>query len=287
MKSCEDFVSSQSDYYVHFPSITAQTMFFYPLYTGYFIYKSGYSLYRSSYDSFLLMYVKNGSLLLEYENQKEQANDGCFVFLDCYQSHAYSSMTGWESLWCHFDGPAARAYYTSICSRLGTIFSLTDPYPVLNKMNAIFQMFHSDTVIKEPLLSKYLTDILTYLLMYSPSKETSIDYAGLVEDIVSYLNEHFTENISVEQLANRAGFSQYHFIRIFKKETGFTPHEYLINIRMNTAKYLLKNTRLTIKDICFNTGFSCESVFCNAFKKYVQLTPAQYRALNNSYNYSP
>ena len=80
-------------------------------------------------------------------------------------------------------------------------------------------------------------------------------------------------------LAEQAGLSQYHFIRTFKKETGFTPHEYLVNTRLATARYLLKNTRLPVKDICFNTGFSCESVFCSAFKQHQGMTPAQYRAL--------
>ena len=51
-----------------------------------------------------------------------------------------------------------------------------------------------------------------------------------------------TEDISVPVLADRVGLSLYHFIRSFKKETGFTPHDYIIHTRINTAKYLLKNT---------------------------------------------
>lgn len=77
----------------------------------------------------------------------------------------------------------------------------------------------------------------------------------MAEEIIAYINEHFAEKFSVEELAAKAGLSQYHFIRVFKKETGFTPHEYLNNTRMMTARYLLKNSRLPVKDICFNTGF--------------------------------
>lgn len=94
----------------------------------------------------------------------------------------------------------------------------------------------------------------------------------------SYINEHFADNITVEELAERAMISPYYFIRIFKNETGFTPHEYIVSVRINTAKYLLKNTRLTIKNIGFQTGFSCENVFCSAFKKHVGITPAAFRA---------
>lgn len=276
MKSCENRISPASKYYAYSPSLTAQQMFFYPLYTGRFIYESGYSLRRDRYDSFLLMYVINGRLTLEFENVSRQAAAGSFVFIDCYQPHAYSSESGWEGLWCHFDGPSARAYYHTIVSHLGCVFSLPDPQPVIDRLTAILQAFQDGGTIREPLLSKYLTDILTVFLLHSPDRPHSC--GSMAEEIITYINEHFAEDIPVSRLARMAGLSQYHFIRTFKKETGYTPHEYLVNTRISTARYLLKNSRLSIKDICFHTGFSCESVFCSAFKKHMGVPPAQYRA---------
>lgn len=99
----------------------------------------------------------------------------------------------------------------------------------------------------------------------------------MAEDTITYINEHFAEDLSVDELAARVNLSPYHFIRTFKKMTGYTPHEYLVNTRIATARYLLKNTSLPIKDICFNTGFSSESVFCSTFKRYQKISPAQYR----------
>ena len=86
------------------------------------------------------------------------------------------------------------------------------------------------------------------------------------------------EDITIKDLAERALLSPYHFIRTFKKQVGFTPHEYLVNTRINTARYLLKNTSMSTKDICFHCGFSSESVFCNAFKKNTTMTPSEYRS---------
>ena len=68
-----------------------------------------------------------------------------------------------------------------------------------------------------------------------------------------------------------------HFLRVFKRETGFTPHEYVINTRLSNARYLLRNTAMSVKDICFSCGFSSESAFCITFKKRAKMTPAQYR----------
>ena len=63
-----------------------------------------------------------------------------------------------------------------------------------------------------------------------------------------------------------------------KKQTGFTPYEYLVNTRMNNARYLLKNSALPVKEVCFSTGFSSESSFCSAFKRIEGVGPTQYRA---------
>lgn len=282
MKSREEFVAPESDYFIYSPSKMALDMFLYPMQCGLFSYLPGYSLTRESFDSFLLMYIQKGGLTLTFEGNTCRVTAGHFVLLDCYRLHAYSTAQGFECLWCHFDGITARHYYSSIVSRLGNVFSMPDSYPVLSKMTAILKVFYDGALVREALLSKYLTDILTEFLLYVPANVHTRSYANTAEEIITYINEHFKEDISVEDLAARAGLSQYHFIRIFKKETGFTPHEYIVNTRIATAKYLLKNTRLSVKDICFSTGFSCESVFCSAFKRHQGMTPAQYRALEEA-----
>lgn len=279
MKSHEELVSPISDYFIYSPSKQALDMFLYPMQCGSFSYLPGYSLTRDSFDSFLLMYVQKGELSLTFEGNTRLVTAGSFILLDCYKLHSYSTTKGWECLWCHFDGITARAYYNSVVSRLGNVFSMPDTTPVLAKLTAILKIFSSGSPVREPLLSKYLTDILTEFLLYTPTSIHTRSYTNITEEIITYINEHFRENISLEDLASHAGLSQYHFIRIFKKETGFTPHEYIINTRIATAKYLLKNSRLSVKDICFTTGFSCESVFCSAFKRHQGMTPAQYRAL--------
>lgn len=160
---------------------------------------------------------------------------------------------------------------------MGNVFTMPDPYPALSKLTSVLKTFCTGAVVREPLLSKYLNDVLTEFMLYLPSKANAINYVSIAEEIITYINEHFAENINVTELAARAGLSHFHFIRTFKKETGFTPHEYILNTRMATAQYLLKNTKLSIKDVCYNTGFSCESVFCSAFKQRFGMTPTQYR----------
>lgn len=280
MKSQEKLVCTDSEYFIYSPSRTALDVFLYPLQCGRFLYEPGYFLKRDSYDSFLLMYIQKGELDLEIKDRKYHVRSGSFILLDCYESHAYSTLAGCECLWCHYDGITARKYYDIVTSRLGNVFTMPDPYPALSKLTSVYNMFHSEAVVREPLLSKYLNDIMTEFLLYLPDKRNASSYSNAAEEAITYINEHFPEEISVSDLAAKAGLSHYYFIRTFKRETGFTPHEYLLNTRLATAQYLLKNTKLTIKDICYQTGFSCESIFCSAFKHRLGMTPTQYRTLN-------
>lgn len=277
MKSAEQKVSPISDYYIFTPSKTARSLFLYPLRCGLFTYDPGYSLRRSSFDSFLLMYIQKGTMTLDLNGIQQRVTEKHFVLIDCYQPHGYSSDEGYECLWMHFDGVLARGYYDLIVSRLTNVFSMEDAFPILRRMNTILRVFRENEQLREPLLSKYITDILTEFMIYNPDAGNAGSGVEAVERAMIYISEHFTEDLPVSRVAAVAGMSEYHFIRTFRQQTGYTPHEYIMNRRMASVRYLLKYTELSIKEICFSTGFSGESVFCNAFKKQHRMTPQQYR----------
>lgn len=277
MKSCEKYIGSPSDYYIHTPSVTAKQIFFYPLQCGHFLYEPGYFLSREAFDSFLLMYVQKGSMALEYQGERREIHSGQFLFLNCYLPHTYYTDQGCDCLWCHFDAVLAHGFYDAVVSQSGTVLTLPNPYPAFEKLNTIYEIFKNRSPIKEPLISKYITDLLTIFLLSPQKNGDAMHQADLLAETITYINEHFAEDISVEMLARRTGLSPYHFIRVFCRQTGFTPHQYLVNARIAAAKYLLKNSSLSTKSICFKTGFSCESVFCSAFKKHQGMTPTAYR----------
>ena len=78
-------------------------------------------------------------------------------------------------------------------------------------------------------------------------------------------------------MAKEAALSKYHFSRIFKKETGFSPLEYVFNTKINLAKTILITTNRKIADIALDLGFSSESSFINAFKSRTGFSPNGFR----------
>lgn len=278
MHSYETHVSENSDYYIYTASATAKTLFFYPLHIGYFYYEAGYHLKRNSFDSFLIMLIKKGTCSIKIKNIAYIAKEGDIVLIDCYAPHEYGSDTIWEASWIHFDGPLARAYYEHISEASGNIIIPRDRQTVEHTLAKICNTFRPGSAIREASISKYITNILTELLLAGSRANNSGKLSTALESTISYINENFAEPLPLEKLAKKASLSPFYFSRKFAKETGMTPHQYIITTRLNSAKFLLKTTDISVKEIAFNSGFTSESSFCSTFKKWEHITPSEYRA---------
>lgn len=90
------------------------------------------------------------------------------------------------------------------------------------------------------------------------------------------LHAHFADEVSIETLAQRVGFSQGYLLRAFKHEVGVTPHAYQIALRVDCAKDLLASG-VDISQVAAETGFHDQSHLTRTFKKYVQTTPGRFR----------
>lgn len=94
-----------------------------------------------------------------------------------------------------------------------------------------------------------------------------------------YMQNHYMEPITLELVADRVGFNSSYFSSFFKKETGEGFADYLIQLRMEKAKELLRDTKDTVKEICEKVGYSDAKHFTAMFRKYTGLKPGEYRKL--------
>ncbi|POP31582.1 AraC family transcriptional regulator [Lactonifactor longoviformis] len=283
MLAREEKVKRKSEYFVYTPSTQAREMFFYPLVTGHFFYEKDYFLHRESFDSFLIMYIRKGSCTVCSDSGIYRAEEGQVVLLDCYQSHAYYSEEEWEVLWLHFDGPMSRKYFEMIAEKECSVITLPNPVKFEAELNRLYQLFHKGENIKEIVMSGYIMKLLTELVLAQEAAIGNSQFSGVIEESMAYIREHLCEEgLSLERLSSNVNLSLYYFTRLFKRETGFTPHEYIILSRINNAKFLLWSTQVPVKEICFRCGFYSESAFCNTFKKWEGMTPRQFRMKNKT-----
>ncbi|MEG5162158.1 AraC family transcriptional regulator [Microcoleus sp. AT3-A2] len=99
-----------------------------------------------------------------------------------------------------------------------------------------------------------------------------------LQQITEYINEHLHEDVKLLELAAISQISPYHFLRLFKQSMGLTPHQYILQRRIQKAKYLLQESELSIADIAFRVGFCDQSHFTRCFKRLLGRTPKQFLA---------
>jgi AraC family transcriptional regulator len=96
--------------------------------------------------------------------------------------------------------------------------------------------------------------------------------------VTSFMTENYTRDLRLEELARIAGISRFHFAREFKKTTGTSPHQYLINLRIQRAKKLLTETKMPLVEVGLRSGFSHQSHFTRLFRRLTGATPQSYRS---------
>lgn len=95
--------------------------------------------------------------------------------------------------------------------------------------------------------------------------------------ILEFIEDRLCENFGLESLADSVGMSQFHFARQFRSEFGLSPHAFVIRKRIARAKASLRKSKLPLKVIAQDCGFSDQSHFCRTFRRIVGLTPGEYR----------
>ena len=98
----------------------------------------------------------------------------------------------------------------------------------------------------------------------------------IINEMIKYINRHYTEDITLDTLAQRFHFSKYYISHLFKDYVGVSPYDYLIIRRLYICNDLIRGKH-TIKEACFLVGFHNYSNFYRLYKKHFKITPQQFR----------
>jgi AraC-like DNA-binding protein len=148
-------------------------------------------------------------------------------------------------------------------------------------LNTGFSKINSELffTIAECIVKDQSTIFQNFSRLKTIKQETTGRLFNYSYDAKNYIDEHFLERISIEQMASEAKLSEYHFIRLFKTIFNTTPYQYLIQKRLTYAKELLQQ-RVAIQEVAFLTSFADSASFCKAFKSAFGCTPKQFAKVN-------
>jgi AraC family transcriptional regulator len=214
------------------------------------------------------------------DTRKDLRNKLTFVPAGC-------ELTGWSEI----DRPGSvTAVYFEPCSSDDGRADPSQFPPMLgfedNMLRAALSQFQAvlnDPNLDTPGYAETLGVLLAYELgrFKNQLKQPAPLQGGLtarqVRLVIEFLESRLTDKTSVSELAALVDLSRFHFIRAFKKTVGMPPHQYLVHRRVERAKELLSDQRLSVTEIAEKSGFNSTTQLTRSFRRIVGTTPSSFR----------
>jgi YesN/AraC family two-component response regulator len=235
---------------------------------------------------FELILVTNGTLFIADSTRRHMVKTGEYLIMppDKYQ-HGYRQ-SKCTFYWLHFTTTdntfellretPADCKNPSVCMPVQSSIAFSDRIVVLMK-----QLQDSDKRYHNPQLNNALTTAIiqelysqgtVYKKQHEHEKTTQI-----YNDITDYIGYHACENLRVSEIADYFGYNEKYLSTFFKKRTGISLKQFMLQTKMDVAMAELSDTNHSISQIAYNVGFNDTHNFTNSFKKITGLTPSAYR----------
>lgn len=233
---------------------------------------------------------------VEVENEMYHLMPGDILFIPPRKTHFLHAPESGYRFVCLFDIDFFSSVrgYSSLITMLQDAIHITpvDYAPVYNDLysefSQIWNEYFTETEFYEFSIYSHLFQIMTILSRHrlnriqfftdsTPVKRK--EYFERLNNAITYIDENYTNNITLEDAAAYSGFSKFHFSRLFKEYMGCTFYDYLVGQRLKATEHLLTKDDLSITDIALQAGFSSISTFNRTFKEKKGCTPGEYRAL--------
>lgn len=150
-------------------------------------------------------------------------------------------------------------------------------------INKLIKECMSTSITKDILADLTLQELLIRIIQTQTTKAINdglfTDPKNPITPVIEFIRLNLKENINMKHLSEKASMSSASFYRLFKRELGMSPIEFIIGEKIRCAKQLLKNPTIQINEVCYLSGFEDSNYFIRLFKKYEGITPKQYQLL--------
>lgn len=147
---------------------------------------------------------------------------------------------------------------------------------------SIFNEFITPTEVSDLVLKSKILNLICYLYQDStdPFKNNTIPISHHFEslkDVIKYIEDNVDKKMVLNDFSKIANLSPSHFHKVFTKNIGMTPHEFILKVKLDKAKKLLAETSLPVSAVSLECGFENTPYFCHVFKKHTSNTPLEFR----------
>lgn len=267
----------------------AKALPFYITEAGEFYAGEKYYTERDGRSGVQLIYTVSGKGRLIADNTEIRLLPGSAVIIRCDERHRYETVgASWHNLWLHFDGAGVKGYEEMINDGGYCAVPISDKEDTESNLMMILTMSAKNDMLSSVLISDCISRVMTEILTQKLSCALSSDSIGgkypEIHSVLEFIHKNYGEAISIDDMTEKMNISKYHFIRVFKRQMGVTPYEYLTEYRINMAKILLRTTYKSVYETACDVGYKSKSNFISKFHLLTGVTPAQYRKENIAIN---
>lgn len=252
---------------------------------------------RHNLQSYLCFVVLEGKGCLEYDGRRYEMAQGDCAFIDCRKRYSHSTgSTGesgrnagdgegsglWSLKWAHFYGANMQAIYDKYLERGGQpVFKPENISVYTELLEKLYELAASEDYIRDMRINSTLSELLAFIMEQSwhPENITISKKRLDLVNVKSYLDEHYTEKISLDDLSSRFFIDKFYLSKIFKDAYGTTINAYVLSRRITEAKKLLRFTDMSIDEIGSRVGMNDANYFSRSFKKLEGISPSEYKRL--------
>ena len=241
-----------------------------------------------------IIYVTKESIHLGINDQPMIVSEGECVFINGGDLHYVLASPGSERVVYQFD----ITLFSNLEDKDLDLKSILKTVPPLSKnwgskssaivelLDKIYEEEQKKEIGSELQIKSAIYQIMVYFIreVTREKKIESTSYHLKSEEILEkldvvfkFVEEHYTENITLQEASNSVGYSQFYFTKFFKKNTGKTFISFLNDYRIDKAKWLLINTSDTVSEIISQVGFESDKTFYRLFKQSLAISPLAYR----------
>lgn len=225
---------------------------------------------------------KCGEGTLRVNDKTHIISKGTYFYLKANSPHEYYKISDkWEVRWISFSGNQIDDILTELkfdSTKVGTLINM-------DKIEASFKKIfvtlkseeNSGKFIASSILYEILVDLYT---MKQQKQEDQISEGNSTINLIKlYIDEHYNQEITLEELSNLANITPQYLCKLFKRNLNLRPFQYITMKRIQYAKKMLLDYTMSVNDIAHSVGFNDFSYFCAIFKKYETISPTQFRGL--------
>ncbi len=240
-----------------------------------------HGLKRGRTEFVLWQYTISGLGRLEYEGKSFDMTPGRGMLLHIPHDHRYyfpEESDGWEFIYICFHGREVIRVCNDIIKKAGPVNVFEVPGRTIETAVDILGM-----AFEGQISTPYMSSSLAYRLSMSltddllPESSMKGETPGFLQRINDYCRDNPEKDLDVGELARIAGYSRYHFTRLFTEKRGISPGAFIRERRLARSVKMLQSGNLPIKEVSSACGFEDASYFCKAFRKAYGVSPAKFR----------